>query len=575
MRIYGTVELSESGKTWEIKAEPHVISFVKRLWRSARKARAGDTVRLPVNDATAADIRWLMLRYPLNITAGLEALDAAEARYRKSRESVGALLDGSVLPAPAVLAMEPRPYQLLPAALLAELGGLLVADDVGLGKTCEAIIHIAKSEARPALIVTPTALPWQWRDEINRFCPGLHVYIAKTTSPKEIENPTLLDRAAVEPDVWIVTYSKIAGWADYLTGRVRSIILDEIQEVRNPGSQKYQGADAVASAAAYRLGLSATPIHNYGGEIYSVMEILSPGLLGSWSEFVDVHCQPNGNGRYKLLDPRAFGSLMREQGTLIRRTRRDVERELPALTVITHPVDVDLTRVGVEDEENGAKSIDKAAELAKTILATERNPRDAFRASGEFDIILRQLTGIAKAPQVAAFVRMLAETSEKIVLFGWHRAVYEIWKRELADFKPVLYTGSENPVEKAANLARFLNGEARLLIMSLRSGAGVDGIQKVCDTVVIGELDWSPAVLIQDVGRLHRDGQKNPVFAYFLLANEGADPVMADTLQLKRAQLEGLRGPDQDVATTEIDPHHIRRLAEDFLKRRPSIKEAP
>jgi len=99
--------------------------------------------------------------------------------------------------------------------------------------------------------------------------------------------------------------------------------------------------------------------------------------------------------------------------------------------------------------------------------------------------------------------------------------------------------------------------------------AGVDGLQEVCRTVVFGELDWSPGVHEQCIGRIHRDGQKEPVAAYFLVAEDGADPVMAEVLGLKRSQIEGLRDPNLDlIEKLETDGGHIRKLAEEFLKRR-------
>ena len=171
---------------------------------------------------------------------------------------------------------------------------------------------------------------------------------------------------------------------------------------------------------------------------------------------------------------------------------------------------------------------------------------------------------------VAEFVRMLLETDdEPVVLFGWHRAVYDIWLDKLAEFKPVLYTGTESPNQKQASIDRFLRGESRVLIMSLRSGAGVDGLQDVCSRVVFGELDWSPGAIDQCVGRVDRERQARPVMAYFLVSEEGADPVMKDVLGLKSAQLEGTMDPDGDALLMRtVDPEHIKKLAEAYLHKR-------
>jgi hypothetical protein len=106
-------------------------------------------------------------------------------------------------------------------------------------------------------------------------------------------------------------------------------------------------------------------------------------------------------------------------------------------------------------------------------------------------------------------------------------------------------------------------------MMSLRSGAGLDGLQHVCRVAVFGELDWSPGMHDQCIGRLYRDGQEDSVLAYFLLSDQGADPVMAEVLNLKRMQSEPLRDPDAPlVEQQQVDEHRVRRLAEDLLRRR-------
>jgi hypothetical protein len=138
----------------------------------------------------------------------------------------------------------------------------------------------------------------------------------------------------------------------------------------------------------------------------------------------------------------------------------------------------------------------------------------------------------------------------------------------LKEYSPVLYTGTETPAQKAASIARFVNGQSRLLIISLRSGAGVDGLQSVCSRCVFGELDWSPSAIEQCIGRIHRDGQADPVFAYFVVTDEGADPIMQDVLGIKSGQMTLVVDPETEGAQPkEVDPDHIRKLAEAYLRR--------
>lgn len=168
---------------------------------------------------------------------------------------------------------------------------------------------------------------------------------------------------------------------------------------------------------------------------------------------------------------------------------------------------------------------------------------------------------------------MILQSERKLVLFGWHRDVYDIWLTALADYNPVMYTGTESPKQKAEAEDAFVNGDARILIMSLRSGAGVDGLQLATNIVVFGELDWSPAVHEQGIGRVRRDGMDDaPPVAYFLHTDEGSDPAILQTLNIKRNQAEPITTRDGQLRTdATTDTTRARALAEQVLGiRRPT-----
>jgi SNF2 family DNA or RNA helicase len=134
----------------------------------------------------------------------------------------------------------------------------------------------------------------------------------------------------------------------------------------------------------------------------------------------------------------------------------------------------------------------------------------------------------------------------------------------------VLYTGSETPAQKAKAEERFTTDPTcRVLIMSLRSGAGVDGLQHHAKVVVFGELDWSPKVHDQGIGRLERDGmdEAEPVLAYFLHTADGADPAILERLELKTQQAGPIVNPDAALtAATAPDPDRARTFAKAFLE---------
>lgn len=154
------------------------------------------------------------------------------------------------------------------------------------------------------------------------------------------------------------------------------------------------------------------------------------------------------------------------------------------------------------------------------------------------------------------------------MLFGWHKDVYEIWARDLREYKPLFYTGDETPQLKEHNKQKFMAGESNLLICSLKSGVGLDGIQDRCNVGVIGELDWSPAIITQCVGRYHRDGQANPCLTYMMISEAGLDPYMIQTLGIKRLRVDGIV-LDEDggsVMDSINAATHLRELAKSYLK---------
>lgn len=553
-RSLGRAVLSDG--RWTVDVEPHVAIRMKRLFKKGGRTTPGRII-LEHSPEVARDLEWFAQRYRIDFDPP-EILAAAAQEHREQILRLEDYFSTEYEARSFELAIPPRSYQSRQAEICLDQGFLMSADEVGLGKTCTAICVLAEAVARPAVVVTLTHLPKQWSYEIGKFAPKLNVHVVLKATPYPLDGGLF-----GSPDIVVLSYSKLAGWAQVLASFARCIVFDEIQELRHDGSAKYGAAQHVAGAAKYRIGLSATPIYNYGSEIFSVLQILKPGLLGAWEEFLREWCVPAGGGKHRLENPRAFGSWARENFAIIRHTRRQVGRELPEVVKVVHTVEAD---------DQPFNEIASAAEaLAQLILSAETGERgERLRASEELDWRLRQATGIAKAPYVAAFVRILVESGERVVLCGWHRSVYDVWEDRLRDLGIAYYTGSESPAKKEESKRRFLAGEVKVLFLSLRSGAGLNDLQDAASVIVFGELDWSPGVHEQCVGRIHRDGQQRNVVAYYLITDEGSDPTIVQVLGLKRDQVEGIRDPHRPlVEQVEQDGGgRIKRLALDYLNRR-------
>lgn len=561
MKLYGTCTYYKSMGIWELEVEPHVSIRLKRWFPKVNSTHYGKRHRIKATPENCRDLEAFLFRYPMDVRPSELFLKERADEHRERMSLVDNLLRGIGNNKTYALKLPPRDYQSLAANMWMSTGGLLLADDVGLGKTAVSFCGFIDPAMRPALVVTLSHLPFQWAAELKKFT-DLDCHILKKGTPYDIR-----DKNGKVPDVIITNYHKLSGWKETLTGVVKSIVFDECQELRHRGTQKYEAAEMIAHSCDFRLGLSATPIYNYGGEIWSVCNILCPDALGTWEEFSREWCEYRGD-KYTIADPAAFGVYARETGVMLRRTRKEVKRELPGVIRVPQWIEA--------DPEAFKKLKGQAIELAKLILKQSQDFRgQKMQAAGEFDMKMRQATGIAKAPFVADFVRFLVEENDTpVVLYGWHRDVYEIWLEKLRgnpyrgipDLNPVMYTGSESPKQKEAAKQEFLSGRSKVMIISLRAGAGMDGLQEMAHVCVFGELDWSPGVHEQCEGRLHRDGQDEPVTSYYLLADQGSDPVVSDVLGVKKQQIEGIRDPNQELVTKlEIDPEHIKRMAEKYL----------
>lgn len=390
---FGTIR--RHATNWRVECDPHVRSRLRRTFAQASR-RASEFVDISNSPENCRELLWFIERYPMEVQ-GLREMRASAAEHIASELQVHALLSRHRQPDAFELEEPAREYQREAASLAILKKGLLVADDVGLGKTITGICLLTNPSHLPAIVVTLTHLTKQWEEQIHRFAPSLRTHILKSGQPYDLA-PKCRKRAKqgalfaetepaepTEPDVIITNFEKLAGWSEVLAGRVRTAIFDEVQSLRRHDSNKYAAAAHIGSKAALRLGLSATPIFNQGGEWFNVIDVLSPGSLGTREEFNREWCIVDD----RIGDTAAFGTHLRASGLMIRRTRKDVARELPPCPRIPHTINVDRSAF---DLIKGA-----AVELARVILATHQGHRgQQFMASEEFNMLMRQATGIAK-----------------------------------------------------------------------------------------------------------------------------------------------------------------------------------
>lgn len=565
-RTYGTLRLTGLG--WELGAiEPHVSIRLKQLFPRIPKGAVPPYV-LPHNDILDADLDWFLARYPLEISAAdRSALTAGRLGFEREQAEIERILLPEYQP-PAIGGLRPgqtvRRYQQQAVEILRRRRALLLGDEGGLGKTYTAAAFLcAEPAALPAAVVCDAHMQGQWREKIEAFT-SLRVHLITRGSPRLPDGRSYELPAA---DVYIWRISQVSGWADIFAGGfVKSAIFDEPQSLRTgEHTAKGRAARVLSRHVAYRLGLTATPIYNYGAEMWNVMRFIDDEVLGPYDDFAREWCTDAG-GKLRIADPKALGTYLREQHVMLRRLKGDVGLELPKVSRI------------VEHVEHDAKALGSIEDLARqlAVRATTGAFVERGQAARDLDLMVRHQTGVAKAPAVAQFVRLLCEAGERVVLWGWHRDVYDIWLTSFraAGLSPALYTGSESAAQKAAAKVEFEAGKVNPLIMSLRSGAGIDGLQHVCSTGVFGELDWSPGIHQQCIWRLDREGQLLPVTAFFLVTDEGSDPPIMEVLGIKASEATQIVDPHLGMQAVDGDTGNLRRLVERYLARRDRQRAA-
>lgn len=524
-RTYGTLSYNRRSKCWTIKGEPCVTELAKRLFPGC-DGRGRGVARFTAHRRIIGELNWLMLRYPLEIKEAdrsrwENALE--EAREYAVRREQALKMPETATPPEGTFTGELLPFQKQGLGFLLSTRRCLLADEMGLGKTVQALAFLATTAAYPAVIVVPPHLIRNWQREVERFLSPdgqLRVHVIKGLKPY----------ALPEAEVYIIHYLLLRGWKDVLPELgFKTVIFDEMQELRRNGTGKYSAASLLSEACENCIGLSGTPIYNQGGEIWNVVNIIDFHFLGDWESFSREWCY--GYNSAVVAKPELLGEHLRQEGLLLRRLKADVLKELPAKRRLVQEIDWDDTVY--------RELMKPVAENLKLLRATSDPARRAI-IEDAISQQQRQATGIAKAPFVCAFVKALVENGEKVLLMAHHHAVMDIYKKELKPCKPKFITGRETDKQKDEAAAAFMAGKTDLLCVSLRSASGLNLQRATC--VVFGELDWSPAVHSQAEDRAHRIGQQDSLLCYYLVSPNGSDRDMQDALGLKVSQFVAIMG---------------------------------
>ncbi len=420
--------------------------------------------------------------------------------------------------------------------LMKSSGNALLADEMGLGKTVQTLAYLSKEKnAFPALVIAPLVTLTNWQREIEKFLKkkSRNGKIMENKHPSSVMIRNGKQNDIDESDFYIINYELLhKRLPDLLKLNIKTVVCDEVQHLRSKTTQKYAAVKKLAAkdGVKFRVGLSGTPIYNRGSEIWPIVDILKPGLLGSYKEFCEYFCYVNEKGKAIVLENKR--DSLRNQLTkhvMLRRKKSDVLKELK--DKVRYP------EVIASDEKFYRAELDK---IWKKLEEEQKYAQTAFDKSASYHRAIeseRQAAGLAKLPHVINFVNDIMDIEESVVVFCHHRAIHDLLHQSLSKYNPASIIGGQSDKRRDAEITRFQNGETKLMVAGLRAGnVGIN--LTTASYVIFAELDWSPAIHRQAEDRLHRIGQKNTVFAYYLVGNGTLDEHVADILVDKSYEID-------------------------------------
>jgi len=410
-------------------------------------------------------------------------------------------------------------------------GGIL-ADDMGLGKTLQLITLICKMAEKKGikvLVVAPTTLLFNWKDEFEKFAPHIDYFIHHGNRYDSVE-------ALQKHQVLMTSYGLVINDLDLLKQiDFDLIIADESQAIKNTSSQRYKAITKLRGK--FKIALTGTPIENGLAELYAQMNFVNPGFFSTLGGFKDNYLIPLKKGDKVILE-----ELQKKiKPFVLRRTKKEVLTELPDKTEEYLYCEMDPVQRQVYDafrneyrdyllkkfEEEGA---DHSKMYVLEGLTRLRQVCDATRlvshtggkeASAKIDLLLEHIlekTGKHKLLVFSQFVKMLDIVQEKLQ----------------ENHIPYTYLDGKTSIkERASNVNQFQNDPSkRVFLISLKAG-GTGLNLTAADYVYILDPWWNPAVENQAIDRCYRMGQEKHVIAYRMICK---DTVEEKIMKLQQAK---------------------------------------
>jgi len=472
------------------------------------------------------------------------------------------------------------PYQRDGALFAARAGRALIADDMGLGKTVEAIaaveIMARHFGVERVLVVCPTSLKHQWKQEIERFS-GRPTVVIEGLAPAR----RTLYRG--EGFFKVVNYELVYRDLDALQAWAPDlVILDEAQRIKNWKTRTARCVKRLESP--YALVLTGTPLENRLEELHSIVEFIDRHRLGPLFRFLAEHqtADPETGRVIGYRNLKTIGKTL--EPILLRRTKKDVLQQLPERMDKTFfvPMTAEQWELHRENAEIVARIVARwrrrhfLSEVDQRILTAALQ---RMRMACDNTYLVDQETRFGpKLDELAVLLGEILERPEvKVVVFSQWKRMHHLVAEDLQSRGVgFVYLHGGVPGPKRKDLIRVFreDASARVFLSTDAGGTGLN-LQRA-STVVNLDLPWNPAVLEQRIGRVHRIGQHRPVRVVNFVSEGTIEHGMLRVLAFKRALFAGvLDGGDDAVFIGESRLNKFMKDVETLTQAVPPPTQEP
>lgn len=400
-------------------------------------------------------------------------------------------------------------------------GGIL-ADDMGLGKTLQTIAFLSSQVQADTsvLILAPSGLIYNWADEFQKFAPDLDVVVVHGLKS---HRESIL---AENHQIYVTSYATFRQDSEiYRDLSFDFLFLDEAQVMKNAQTKIAQSLRRFVVPSVFAL--SGTPIENHLGELWSIFQIVLPGLLPAKKEFM------------KLSTERVAQFI---KPFVMRRKKEEVLTELPDLIEVVYKNELEdqqkaiyLAQLQQMQERLGQVSDSEFQRNRVEILTGLMRLRQICDTPALFMEDYQGESG--KLDSLRDLLVQIAEGGHRVLIFSQFRGMLDRIEQELPDLGLTSFkiTGSTPSQERQEMTKAFNQGERDVFLISLKAG-GVGLNLTGADTVILVDLWWNPAVESQAIGRAHRMGQEQAVEVYRLVTR-GTIEEKIQELQEKKKNL--------------------------------------